>query len=282
MTTAHLDIRPAALAGMWYPADPAALRTLVTGYLAQADSPRPAGQVIGLLVPHAGLRYSGPVAAHAFRLLEGQAPEVIALLCPYHRPPRAAFAYPAATTAHAAYQTPLGTIPVDREALARLGTQIPLAEIAHDEEHALEIELPFLQMVLAGEFQLLPLMLLDQSAAFARTLGGALADLLRGCNALLVASSDLSHFFAQPQAEALDAITLDAVRAYDPERVIQTGKAPGEGACGRGAIAAVMWAAQALGANTATILHYATSGDTGGDTRRVVGYAAGAFHAAPE
>lgn len=282
MTTVPLDIRPSALAGQWYPADPAVLRALVTEYLAQADSPRPNGKLIGLLAPHAGLRYSGPVAAHAFRLLEGQSPEVIALLCPYHRPPPAAFDYPAATTAHAAYQTPLGTVPVDRDALARLAAQIPFVEIARDDEHALEIELPFLQVALAGGFQLLPLMLLDQSAAFARELGEALADLLRGRNALLIASSDLSHFFTQSQAEALDAITLDAVRAYDPQRVIQTGKAPGEGACGRGAIAAVMWAAQALGANTATILHYATSGDTSGDTRRVVGYAAGAFHAVSE
>ncbi|MBN2472355.1 MAG: AmmeMemoRadiSam system protein B [Anaerolineae bacterium] len=282
MTTAQLDNRPSALAGMWYPADAQALRALVAGYLAQADSPRPDGKIIGLLAPHAGLRYSGPVAAHAFKLLEGQTPDVIALLCPYHRPPPAAFSYPAATTSHAAYQTPLGSVAVDRAGLAQLAEELPILEIERDEEHALEIELPFLQVVLQGEFQLLPLMLLDQSPAFSQALGQALAATLRGRNALLIASSDLSHFFPQAQAKALDTVTLDAIRAYDPRRVIQTGKAPGEGACGRGAIAAVMWAAGALGANSATILHYATSGDTSGDYQRVVGYAAGVFHAVPE
>lgn len=278
MTMTHQDIRPSALAGMWYPSDPAELRTLVESYLDQARPAQPAGRIIGLLVPHAGLRYSGLVAAHAFSLLRDLSPDVVAVLCPYHRPPPSAYAYPVATTSHNAYATPLGSVDVDQTSVEQLAASVEIARVPHDGEHALEIELPFLQVVLEQPFTLLPLMLIDQSATFARHLAQALAAALNERSALLIASSDLSHFFAQSQANTLDQLTLDAIRDYDPQQVIDTGQSPGEGACGRGAIATVMWAAQALGADQATVLHYATSGDTSGDYTRVVGYAAGVFH----
>lgn len=278
MSTIHHDVRPSALAGMWYPAQPNILRNALKKLLAQATPTPLDGNLIGLLVPHAGLRYSGPVAAHAFKLLETLQPEVIAILCPYHQPPHNAYGYPAATTTHAAYTTPLGDIPVDQDALTDLRDRIPLKAIPHDEEHALEIELPFLQATLSHPFSLLPVMLLNQSTAASQRLGLALADILRDRNALLIASSDLSHFYPQEEANQWDALTLDAIRAYAPERLLDPDRDRGEGACGRGAIAAVMWASQALGADTAKILHYATSGDTSGDFSRVVGYAAGVFY----
>ena len=111
-----------------------------------------------------------------------------------------------------------------------------------------------------------------------KKLGHALADVLRDHNAMLVASSDLSHFFTQEVANQLDRTTLRGVQDYDPARVIKTGSEPGAGACGRGAIAAVMWAAQEWGADSARILHYATSGDSAGDYESVVGYASGIFY----
>lgn len=279
MTTTIKDVRPSPLAGTWYPADAQALRQMVDGFLAQAKPAAPEGRIIGLLAPHAGLRYSGLVAGYAFKLVGDLQPEVIAILCPYHRPPYQLYDSPFATTAHAAYETPLGIVPVDRETLHTLAEIVPLAAVRGDQEHAIEIELPFLQRALPHPFTILPIMIIHQTEELIEQLGHALARILKDRRALLVASSDLSHFFPQQTAQRFDQATLAHVRNFDPRGVLQEGGQPGEGACGRGAIAAVMWAARDLGADSASILHYATSGDTAGDYRQVVGYGAGVFFA---
>jgi AmmeMemoRadiSam system protein B len=189
---------------------------------------------------------------------------------------------PLLTTAHAAYATPLGEIEVDKAAVdtlderLRVGLDFGLARAANDPEHSLEIELPFLQRVLANTFRLLPVMVRDQSANVAHGLGTALAQVLAGRNALLVASTDLSHFYSQEVAQGLDAEMLRRVAAFDPQGVIQVDEAGLGFACGRGALSAVLWAAQYLGANHIQVLHYATSGDVSGDYERVVGYGAAA------
>jgi AmmeMemoRadiSam system protein B len=177
-------------------------------------------------------------------------------------------------------------VAVDREAAARLRAElaaalslpgdVALAAIRHDREHAIEIELPFLQRVLAADFKLIPVMLRDQSPRTARALGLALAKVLReaGHRALIVGSSDLSHYYPQPIAKKLDAEMLKQIDAFDPEGVLAA-EAEGKGfACGHGAIAATLWAARELGANHAQVLKHATSGDTSGDYSQVVGYGA--------
>jgi AmmeMemoRadiSam system protein B len=276
------DIRPSPIAGRWYPRDADALRQAVDEYLdAVPPSAAPAAEaVVGLLAPHAGLMYSGPVAAHAFRAVRGASVDVVALVCPSHFHADG----PALTSGHQAYVTPLGVVQVDRAGLSQvragLGTRLgrsperALVEIRHDHEHAIEIELPFLQRALAGDFALLPIMLRDQSDEMALALGEALVQALAGRRALLVASSDLSHYFPQPRAEQLDAEMLRQVAALDPQGVLAT-QAAGRGqACGPGAIAAVLWAARALGAAQARVLRHATSGDVSGDFEQVVGYGA--------
>ena len=274
MTTRSQDIRPSPLAGSWYPADAARLAAQVDGFLAQAVPEAPSGAIVGLLVPHAGLIYSGPVAAYAFKLAAALTPEIVAVIGPSHRYAPA----PLLTTGHDAYRTPLGTVPVARDVLAALGQRLNLHPIRNDEEHALEIELPFLQRVLTQPFQLLPVMLVDQSAVAANRLGAALAEVLAGRPALLIASSDLSHFYPDDQARQLDQALLAEVDAFDPRGVLAA-EAEGRGfACGRGAIAAVMWAAQTLGADRAKVLHYDTSAATSHDSTRVVGYGAAAFY----
>jgi len=169
---------------------------------------------------------------------------------------------------------------VDRPALNELDSalkgQLPfgLTGIANDPEHSLEIELPFLQRALAGEFQLLPVMVRSQSRDLSEQLGIALAEVLYDKNALLVASTDLSHFYSQQQAEALDAEMLRRVEAFTPEDIFQA-EMDGKGfACGLGALAAVLWAARDLGGDTVKILRHATSGDVTGDYSSVVGYGA--------
>jgi AmmeMemoRadiSam system protein B len=156
----------------------------------------------------------------------------------------------------------------------RLTAGIGLAPIRQDPEHSLEIELPFLQRALGGEFTLLPVMVRDASAPVTRLLGRALAKSLAERDAILVASTDLSHFYPQAIANTLDGEMLHHLESFDPEGVLRV-EEEGKGfACGRGALAAVLWAARDLGANQVKILRYATSGDVTGDYGQVVGYAA--------
>ena len=274
-----VDIRPSPIAGFWYTDDPRELADSVDHYMSQAKLPALEGEVVAVMAPHAGHRYSGAVAGYAFAALRGLHPELVAVISPIHD------YYPAAllTSAHHAYETPLGVIPVDQEALIALDERLEqhlgyrLAAIRRDKEHSLEIELPFLQRALTGEFKLLPVMMLEQSARVAQGLGKALADILRGKQALLVASTDLSHHKSRQVADVLDAEVLRCVEAFDPEEVIEAEEQGRGFACGRGALAAVMWAAKELGADTVKILHHANSGDVTGDYGKVVGYGAAVF-----
>lgn len=237
---------------------------------------------MALVVPHAGHRYSGGVASQAFHLVRGASIEAVIIVSPMHQP------YPGRilTTAHASYETPLGVIEVDQDLLASVEAGLPaglcVERVPHDTEHSLEIELPFLQRTLAGAFHLVPLMLRDQSAATAEALGDALAGSLQGRSCLLVASSDLSHFYPQAVARDLDGYLLGRLEAFDPLGVIRA-EERGQGfACGRSAIASVLWAARGLGADRVHLLGYATSGDVTGDTSSVVGYGAAAVVRGPK
>ncbi len=277
--SAGTEVRPSPIAGTWYAAQPKKLAQQVDEYLQQAGLPKLPGEVLALLAPHAGHRYSGPVAGYAFAALKNSAPEVVAILGPMH----AFYPQPFLTSAHAAYGTPLGEIQInrplvnllDRKLKERLGEG--LTQAVNDPEHSLEIELPFLQRALQSTFTLLPVMLRVQTPENARTLGEALAETLAGQKAVLVASSDLSHFHTQAVASRLDAAMLAQVAAFSPEGLFAV-EASGQGeACGLGALAAVMWAAQALGAKSARVLKYTTSGEASGDFQRVVGYGAAVF-----
>lgn len=278
-----LDIRPSSIAGRWYPGNPDRLASSVDQYIHAAQMPKIEGEVIAILTPHAGHLYSGPVAGYAFAALSGLKAGLIAVVSPMHHP------YPEAllTTDHDAYQTPLGTIPVDKEALQSLDRLLKdqlgfgLTYIRRDPEHSLEIELPFLQRIIGDKFMLLPIMVRDQSFETTQSLGHALAKTLSERKAILVASSDLSHFYPQEIARELDTEMLKQVTAFDPLAVLRI-EEQGKGfACGRGAIAAVLWAAKDLGANHVQLLHYATSGDVTGDYHQVVGYGAAVITKAP-
>ncbi len=270
------DVRPSPIAGQWYEANPQRLAAQVDRYIKTASLPVLAGQVVAVMSPHAGHLYSGPVAGYAYAALRGAHPEVVAVISPMHY----MTLDPLLTTAHAAYETPLGPVPVAQELvhkvseLLRADLGFGLSPVRRDPEHSLEIQLPFLQRVLDSEFLLLPVMVRDQTARVTRVLGHALAQALQGRQALLVASTDLSHFYPQATAAALDHEVLRQVEAYDPQGVLEV-EEQGKGfACGRGALAAVLWAAKELGADHVQLLKYATSGDVTGDFTRVVGYGA--------
>lgn len=277
------NIRPSPIAGRWYPGEAARLARLVDDFLAQARLPTLPGQVMGLVAPHAGFIYSGRTAAHAFKAVQGQSFDLVVVASPLH----AFHPAPLLTTAHQAYHTPLGDIPVAADALAALEQALtaraapPLTAVARDPEHSLEIELPFLQRALAGEFALLPLMVRTHDPQVLQAAGAALAQVCQGKNVLLVASTDLSHFYPQQQAERFDRQMLAQIEAFSPLGVLRA-EATGAGfACGAGAVALTLWACQALGADTARVVHYSTSADETQDTTEVVGYGAAVIIKSP-
>lgn len=270
------EIRPSPIAGTWYEGQARRLAIEVDGYISSARLPDLPGEVVAVIAPHAGHRYSGPVAGYAFAAVKNSAPDVVAVLSPMHH----LYPFNFITTAHAAYATPLGEILVDRAMVDALDKNLigrlgyGLAPVVNDPEHSLEIELPFLQRALVTDFSLLPVMLRQQTPDSARQMGEALAETLAGKNFLLVASTDLSHFHKQSAANALDSAMLARVEEFSPEGVFDV-EARGEGeACGLGALGAVLWAAKALGGDTVKVLNHATSGDVTGDYQRVVGYGA--------
>ena len=278
----YTDIRRSPLPTDWYADSPRALAQLgstLDHLLDNAPERSVAGEIVGLVAPHAGYRYSGPVAAAAFKLVRGMAFERVVVVAPIHRD---FVRYPIVTTGPDAYETPVGIVPVDRDAVEALMGVLPIGKVRHDSEHALEIELPFLQRALAGDFRLVPLMLMDQHYGTARQLGEALAKLIQSDQTptLLVASSDLSHFNPLAEAERLDKVMLDRVTAFDPEGVIRVDEEGRASACGRAAIAAVLVAARGLGATAVDIVRYGTSADAGAGAHQVVGYGAAVIYKA--
>lgn len=270
------DLRPSPIAGTWYPSLPDRLAHQMDGYLAEAQVPELDGEVVAVISPHAGPIYSGRTAGHAFRCVQGQTFRRVAVLSPMH-------AYTPAqwiTSAHKGYETPLGPVWIDQEALASLDRAMQaralqkLVYAARDGEHALEIELPFLQRALAGEFLLLPVMVRTHEPEELRSFGEALAETLRQFPALMVASTDLSHFYPRELADSLDGHMLELIEAFSPEGILRAEEEGTGLACGVGAVAAVLWAARALGANAVRVLHHSTSADQTGDTSSVVGYGA--------
>jgi AmmeMemoRadiSam system protein B/AmmeMemoRadiSam system protein A len=273
-------VRPAAVAGSFYPADPAELAKMVDGFLAKATPP-PLTGVVALVAPHAGYQYAGQVAAYSYALLKGKKFDRVVVIAPSHYE---AFGFSSVYDG-AAYTTPLGQVPVDRAFAAKLAAMsksIRLSGLGHTPtpdkpEHALEDQLPFLQRVL-GQFQLVPIVMGDQSYENCRALGLALAKLIQGTNTLIVASSDLSHYHPYDQAEVIDHKTLNAIEEWDYLSMARNFESQIWEACGGGPIIAAMIASERLGASQAKVLDYANSGDTpGGDKTRVVGYGAVAF-----
>lgn len=272
------EFRPSPIAGTWYSSDPEKLSLEIDHYLNQAQLPPMEGEVIGVIAPHAGHRYSGNTAGYAFRALTGKQTDLAIVISPIHTYE----SHPLLTTAHQAYLTPLGSISVDQEALEALEKELnnfnlPIKRISNDQEHSLEIELPFLQRTLPAGFRLLPIMISGKHPAVCQALGQALAKILAKRRSVLVASTDLSHFYTEKEAEVLDQQMLEQIAKFSPEGVLQADRVGTGLACGAAAVAAVLWAANGLGATHVQVLHHSTSGDITGDTDSVVGYGAAAI-----
>jgi len=256
------------VAGSFYPRGPMELRAAVDALLSQAEPSRQAG-LLGVIAPHAGYTYSGPVAAKAFAPVatSGTVVERVLLIGPPHYVPVSGVAAPSA----AAFATPLGEVDVDRDAIAALidAGLVTIDDRAHAPEHSLEVELPFLQAVL-GRFTVIPLLVGDAAPEQIAALIGAVLDE----RTLLVVSTDLSHYLDHASARARDLATAEAIERFD------FAKLGPQDACGFAALNGALHAARQehWGINR---LDLRNSGDTSGDRRRVVGYGAWAFSAAP-
>ena len=271
------------MAGSWYPGTSGALARDVDGYLADVDDAvLPRGPLDAVVAPHAGLMFSGPVGAHAYKAAAAGGPyDAVLLVGPSHFVGFEGVAlYPAG-----AFETPLGLSPIDDRIGRELMDASPVVQpmpAAHRREHSLEMQLPFLRRLLPGA-KIVPLLMGYQTAGTIRALADALAGAAPGRRVLLVASTDLSHYFDAATAETLDARVRDAVSAFDPARLLEIFEQYPERergrfvACGGGPMIAVMLAARARGARHGRVLSYMHSGQISGDNSGVVGYLAAAL-----
>jgi AmmeMemoRadiSam system protein B/AmmeMemoRadiSam system protein A len=274
-------IRQPVVAGAFYPAEPAQLQATVDALLEQAQQvPQ---QPIALIVPHAGYVYSGRVAATAFKQLEGREYEAVVVLGTNHR---AGSFRKIAIWPSGAYSTPLGLVPVDGDLAQSILEADPQHIVADQEaqlnEHSIEVELPFLLRA-SGPIPFVPIMVGEPSWENCQSLSTALATVLRGKKALLIASTDMTHYPSYDEAVQVDSATLLAICSLDPQAVLENTRGWMKRGvpnlfctlCGEGPTLVAMMTARELGANRASVLHYANSGDVPyGDKSQVVGYGA--------
>jgi len=274
-----MPTRPAAVAGTWYPGSAGALTRDVDRYLQDAPAWHD-GPIRAVMAPHAGLMFSGPVGAHAYKAASAGRYDIVVLVGPSHY---VAFdgvsIYP-----EGAFATPLGDAPIDA-ALAQALMAFPVIHsrpAAHQREHSLEMQLPFVRR-LFPDARIVPLVMGFQTHDTITALASALAETCASEQILIVASSDLSHYFDAATAQQLDGRVATHVEAFDAQGLLDTFERYPEHergryvACGGGPAVAVMMAARQLGASDGRVLKYAHSGDISGDNTAVVGYLAAAF-----
>jgi MEMO1 family protein len=275
------DVRRAAVAGSWYPGSTVKLAVALEQHLLAVPRTRVPACPRALIAPHAGLVYSGPVAAHAYALVRHCGYSAVVLVGPSHFVGFEGISiWP-----RGSWDTPLGAVAVHEElaeAIAVESRDIQEYPAAHGREHSLEMQLPFLAHVLPG-VPIVPLVMGYQTRATAESLGDAIA---RGISThearelsgvLLIASSDLSHYENADTAARMDDVVLRHLAAIDPDGLMAALEREPKHACGGGPMVSVLRAASQLGAAHAEILHYADSGDVSGDKSAVVGYTAAAI-----
>jgi AmmeMemoRadiSam system protein B len=272
------DIRPAAVAGSWYSANAGQLAGEVDGYLEAAASTPSVSNVVALIAPHAGLMYSGPVAAHAYWQLLDRAVDTIVIVGPSHFVAFDGVAF----YGKGGFASPLGVAEIDdafASDLMAASAVIHEDRGPHRREHSLEMQLPFVRRV-APQAKIVPLLVGHQTEATATALSEALGQVGRNKSVVLIASTDLSHFENSTTARALDTVVLQQVEKFDPDGLQAALRKNPQHACGGGPAVAVMRAARALGATRSAVLNYADSGDISGDKSSVVGYMAAAMSGA--
>ncbi|OLD01082.1 AmmeMemoRadiSam system protein B [archaeon 13_1_20CM_2_54_9] len=280
-----MKTRPPARAGAFYEDSDGALRTQIHQCFLHQLGPRGIPSVpsatdkglIGLIVPHAGYTYSGPVAAHSYYKLASAGPRPsVVILGPNHT----GYGSPVSTMTNGAWSTPLGDVQLDSELAGKIVKRsglIDVEEEAHRNEHSIEVQLPFLQFIFPRLFRFVPICMGLQDLQTSVDVGEAVGDAIGEEGVVVIASSDWTHYEPQAKAVARDKEALGAALAMDEKGFQRTIEAKRITACGYGPITAMIHAAKILGARNGELLAYHTSGDVTGDKEAVVGYAAAAF-----
>lgn len=278
MAGAEQKIREAAWAGQFYPANPQTLQKMIGRFLDEAPLVEYKGEIVGLIVPHAGYEYSGRTAASAYKQICGHGYKTVVIIAPSHGDMFAG----ASIYDGDYYETPLGKVAVDKEmsaAIARFSPQMRLSDRGHHElegraEHSLEVHLPFLQIVLEPEFKLVAIVLHDYSLTNCRILADAIAAASKDQSVLMIASSDLYHGYFYEQCVEIDNRTLTCIESLDPEVFLLGTYEDLYQACGAGPIAAMIMAAQQSGVDEVKLIAKTNSADvTGQKGGWTVGYA---------
>ncbi len=270
-------IRESAVAGMFYSGRKENLTREVAVFLENSNAVEDVEQVYGLVAPHAGYLYSGGVAARAYRQILDRQYDSVIVISPSHR----IYFDEVSIFNGAAYSTPLGQVPVDKELAQQICAcheDLLYSDLGHDvDEHALEVHLPFLQMVLE-DFKLVPIVMGNQDRDNIKILSDALIKTLKGKETLIVASTDLSHYYNHTKASVLDEVVLENTKNFDEDKLyddVQNGTCE---MCGSGPLITTMKACRTLGATKSKVLLYRNSGDVTGDRNQVVGYMSAMFY----
>jgi len=262
------QVREAAVAGQFYPESKAELLRVVQGFLGTAGKKV---RALGVIAPHAGYVYSGAVAGAVYRHVE--IPRKVIVLCPNHT----GLGEPLAIMSAGSFRTPLGEARIDSELAETLKKEFLLLRedaAAQEREHAVEVQLPFLQAA-REDFTFVPITVGTGQFEVLTALGVVLAKVIAGCGepVLMVASSDMNHYEDDVETRVKDALAIEQVLGLQPKGLFQTVKGQKISMCGYGPAVAMLTAAVRLGASSAELVKYATSGDVSGDKEKVVGYA---------
>lgn len=274
-------IREPAASGMFYPGNSEALKHDIAKYMDHAEFDAVEGDITGIISPHAGYMYSGPVAAYGYKSLLGRDYDTVIVLSPSHR----AFFEGAAIIDEGGYRTPLGIVNIDSDTAGDILKECNAVNVnikAHIGEHALEVQLPFLQVVLKS-FMLIPVIMGTQDFSTCEELSQCLYEVIKksGKKFLVIGSSDLSHYYPYDKAVILDNIIIEHLKKFNISGLAREFAQHKCEACGFGTIIATMMLSEKCGATRSKILKYATSGDVSGDKSGVVGYVSSVFYRYP-
>jgi AmmeMemoRadiSam system protein B len=256
-------VRPSVLAGTgWYPGNPKLLRKTIEQYFDRVTLPPVQGTILGLISPHAGFEFSGQVAAYGYKQLLKKQFDLVVVVSPLHR----MFASHYMTTSASFYETPLGQVPVDTESLEALSEMIQLDFVSHDNEHSLEIQLPFLQVAL-GAFKLIPVMVGVKEMDSCEDIVNGLLKISLQKNVLFIASSDLHHISNYQEVVENDQKVIQTLAGFDLNTIRKTLRPMDCTVCGKVPISIVLDVTKRLGANHCQILKHSNSGEVTGETQ---------------
>lgn len=277
-----MQMRTPAVAGMFYPKETQELKFVIHDCFLHPFGPGKAPpienneNILGVICPHAGYTYSGPVAANSFYHISSQKPELVIITGPNHW----GIGCNIAAMKEGQWQTPLGNVEVDAESAIKIheiSTIIELDFFSHTKDHSLEVQVPMLQEIYLHKFKILPIILIDQEYKAAKEIGKAIAKIAKTKKTIIIGSSDFTHYEENSYAHKQDKLLIEPILDLDVDRFYSVLQENQISACGYGAIASTMVACKELGASKGTLLKYATSGDVVGDKSSVVGYASIAF-----